>query len=180
LKAGKTEIVGNAGWQAIAATTESTGTVVIGADAADEVTTITGAAGVALTALGDGTSNPTITQTAGSGNNLIIAADTTIALGGTSSALGQLILNGNASNPGKITLTNETSVVSTGNVAAASAWSSAATIGGKTPKSVSVVITTTNNNAAGDFAKMDGTDGSKVLEGSSSDPVTIDGSQAVA
>jgi hypothetical protein len=120
LKAGKTEIVGNDGWQAVAATTTSTGTVVIGANAADTDTTITGAEGIALTALGDGTSNPTITQTAVASNNLIIAADTTIALGGDGAAVGKIVLKGAVSNAGALSFANAgsndvgTSLVTTG------------------------------------------------------------------
>jgi hypothetical protein len=62
---------------------------------------------------------PTITQAAGASNNLTIAADTTVALGGTGAKVGEIVLkNSNesdATNNGKLTLLG---TITTGNATA--------------------------------------------------------------
>jgi hypothetical protein len=131
---------------------------------------------------------PIITQAAVGSNDLAISAGITIALGGVKGTgtgiVGQLVLAGDGTNPGKITLADNTSVVSTGNTPGNAVFGTAATIGGKTPTTttIAVTITTTGNGAAGDFAKMVGGSGGKALDGGNADtiPITIDGSQAVA
>jgi hypothetical protein len=59
----------------------------------------------------------TITQNAGSGNNLTIGANTTIALGGIfGKKQGEIILVGDAADAGTITFTDDTSKIETGNL----------------------------------------------------------------
>jgi hypothetical protein len=123
VSAGETEIVGGAGgWEAKHAGS-SGGTVIIKAGATGDSTTptatITGGADVSLTA-GAGA---TITQNAGTNNNLTIAVNTTIALGGSGGTeLGKIVLKNDTSaeaetNNGKLTLTDGTSEITTGNIA---------------------------------------------------------------
>jgi hypothetical protein len=109
--AAKTEITGV--WQAV-----GTGTVTIVATD-DDASTITGAATVVLTAGADGT----ITQNAGASNNLTIATGTTIDLkgtiSGTAAVVGAIKLSESttASEGGKLTLTDATSVIKVGDEA---------------------------------------------------------------
>jgi hypothetical protein len=100
--AAKTEITGV--WQAVGAS----GTVTITATDAN-ASVITGDTAV-LTAGAGGT----ITQTAGASNNLTIAANTTIALGGTdaSTPVGKISLT-KGTDPGKLTLSDTTSIIFT-------------------------------------------------------------------
>jgi hypothetical protein len=82
-------------------------------------TTATGWDAAILTATG---TDPVITQAAETGNNLSIGAGVTIALGGAAAKVGAIVLkNSSASDAlanGKLTLTDDTSKITTGNAAA--------------------------------------------------------------
>jgi hypothetical protein len=103
LTAGKTEIVGGtSGWQAVSSAST---TITIASSATEDTATITASANtVVLTAQGAGA---TITQLAGAGNALTIAAATTVDV----SAAGSLILKGAASNGAKVTLAADTAII---------------------------------------------------------------------
>jgi hypothetical protein len=116
LAAGLTAITGSAdgSWQAAG------GNIAIGSAATGA--TIGLPTGVTipavLTAVGTpGTAAPIITQSAGTGNNLTIAADVTIALGGTTDKLGEIVLKNsaetNTTDNAKLTLIG---TITTGNV----------------------------------------------------------------
>jgi hypothetical protein len=117
--AGKTEIFGGAnGWEAVGtyATAADIITIAVTSTTASSITSTNAANDGKLTA-GTGAS---ITQTAGSGNALTIAADTTIDLKGTTTKVGSIVLKGDATaaNGGKITFANATtSIIKTGNTA---------------------------------------------------------------
>ncbi|MDR2068726.1 MAG: hypothetical protein LBP71_02535 [Spirochaetaceae bacterium] len=127
VKAGSTTIVGGPnGWQAVGqAAGDSIGIYASGAAAElESANTAGGTPAAALTALspvGGGSSlGATITQAAGAGNDLLIAANTSIALGGTAQKkIGEIVLIGDASDPGTITFANDTSKITTGNSSAA-------------------------------------------------------------
>jgi hypothetical protein len=105
--AAHTEIVGGTGgWTAVGASS----TVTIAATGAD-TSSITAAADGVLTA----GANATITQLVAVNNNLTIAAGTTVALGNaTGSKVGEIVLTGDNTNPGQLTLTDNTSTITTG------------------------------------------------------------------
>jgi hypothetical protein len=106
LKAGATTITGE--WQALGAADT---TVTIAATGAATSSIEASATTVALTASAAGA---TITQAAGTGNNLTIAADTTIALGGTTTKLGEIVLVKDATNPGKLSFAATGAQITTG------------------------------------------------------------------
>jgi hypothetical protein len=118
LIAGNTDIVGGpadtAGWQAVY-TTGTAGNITI-ARATASTATITGSANNTFNAIGPGA---VITQRAGTGNSLTIAANTSIILSTTSTKTGEIILKNSPSltytSAGKIILTDGTSVIQTGN-----------------------------------------------------------------
>jgi hypothetical protein len=105
LTAGKTEITGD--WQAVG--THASG-VTIAATSADAAT-ITAASGEVFTA-GAGAK---ITQLTGANNNLTIATATVIDLGGTTSAVGSIVLKKDDTNPGKLSFGATGATVKTGN-----------------------------------------------------------------
>jgi hypothetical protein len=106
--AGPTEIVGGSGgWSAVhASAANGTVTIAGGANGA----TITGGENVTFTA----GANAVITQLAEASNNLTIAADTTINLGGSNAKVGEIVLTGGDA-PGQLTLTASSSKIITGN-----------------------------------------------------------------
>ena len=123
--AGATEFSGVGTWTASFTGTAGAATVDItsaatGATIAFNANNGNATAG-ALTASG---TNPTITQDDGSGNELVIGANTEIALGGEGAVVGSIVLTGASSDPGKLTFTAYgssdvgTSLVTTGNSAA--------------------------------------------------------------
>jgi hypothetical protein len=118
--AAQTEIVGGTGgWTAVGASS----TVTIAATDAN-ASSITAATNGVLTA----GATATITQLAGANNNLTIAAGTTIALGNNEEAkLGEIVLTGASSNPGMLTLTDNTSTITTG-IEATSGYSTAVAV----------------------------------------------------
>jgi hypothetical protein len=114
---------------------------------------------------------------------LTIAAATTVNLAGAAAAVGQLILTGAASNPAEVKLVDAaTSIIKTGNTAGASAFTTAAKIGGKTFATGSnAAIYTTGNAVAGKLAKILGGTANYGLKGGDADnTIVIDGSQDVA
>jgi hypothetical protein len=123
ITAGTTTFAGD--WQAQAVTDETFGAISI--TSAETGATIAGvdaagtAAAVTLKAV-SGATNPTITQAAEASNDLVIAEDTTIDLGGTvASKLGEIVLKNSsatsADNNGKLSLAG---TITTGNTAGAS------------------------------------------------------------
>jgi hypothetical protein len=108
--AGYTEIIGGStGWKAT-----GTGTVTIAMSSAKD-SEITASATTAVLTAGAGAK---ITQLSGSGNQLTIGTNTTIALSGTAPTIvGTIVLKGNstASSGGLIELTDTTSKITTGN-----------------------------------------------------------------
>jgi hypothetical protein len=103
LTAGSTEITGN--WQAIGTGSEIT-IAATGATAA----TISATDGGIFTA-GTGA---TITQLAGADNELSIADHVTIALGGSGTKVGEIVLTGDDTNPGKLAI-SANAAITTGN-----------------------------------------------------------------
>jgi hypothetical protein len=121
ITAGKTTIIGGAyGWQAVG------DSIVIEATSADESTLKSDSTDSALTtsptatlkALGS-VLGAVITQAAAADNELNIAANTTIALGGTAQKkVGEIVLTGDvtAADRGKISLADASSLITTGNI----------------------------------------------------------------
>ncbi|GMO36223.1 MAG: hypothetical protein Ta2F_12150 [Termitinemataceae bacterium] len=149
IRVGQSDIVGGvAGWQAV-----GTGNIVITADSADESSIAASAAGTTLTATGvngDAT-RPSITANVGktAGNNLTIAADTTIALGGVGAApVGSIVLTDNA-NKGKLTLAAASAVITTGNADTNTVINGAATSLGGATVGASVVIKADSETGGG-------------------------------
>jgi hypothetical protein len=194
VSSGSTEIKGgDYGWQAVGADN-----IVIGFTSASASTLKAldkdGAAAAnpaALTALGQGAA---ITQKADSGNNLTIAANTTIALGGIAGRKkGEIILTGGA-NAGKISLAATTSTITTGNspastpAAASLAANSITTITGAASDVIGIInvrgdgttkpkVTTTTaiedggtTLAAGHLVILEGATGASVQGGTSASP----------
>jgi hypothetical protein len=99
--AGNTEISGV--WQAVGA--DNTATVTIAASTTSGESSITASAATVVLTAGE---SGTITQNAGASNNLTIAADTTVALGGDGAKAGEIVLKNssatNATDNGKLTL----------------------------------------------------------------------------
>jgi hypothetical protein len=101
--AGKTAIVGGtSGWEAIGASSATKITISEDSIAADADT------GTLTAVTGD--TQPSITVAAG--GNLVIGDNTTINLGGTSaSTVGKIVFKQSQTNPAKVTLTDETSII---------------------------------------------------------------------
>jgi hypothetical protein len=140
---GATEIIGGAeGWQASTASVNIAITAGITTDPNPKPneTTIAGSATSGVLTAGAGA---TITQREFAGNKLIIAANTTIALGGAAGAggspaaevKGSLILIGDKDNPGEISLvdagTPTSFVMTVGTATSNTAFGTATRIGGK-------------------------------------------------
>jgi hypothetical protein len=109
--AGKTEISG--AWTTTGSSGD--GTLIIAALTVDTAS-ITASGSTACTGLSAVDTTAQITQRSGTGNDLAIAADTTISLGGTAgTAKGTITLEKHATDGGKITMANDTtSVITTG------------------------------------------------------------------
>jgi hypothetical protein len=175
--AGLTTIRG--AWEATA-TGANAGTLTIGstANGATIATDATNATGLKASVAG-----ATITQGAGTGNNLSIGASTIIDLAGTATAAaGKLIVTGAASGPGKVTLTATTSTIQIGTTFTANtAFGTAAKIGGKTFGAGSNIgYFTSTTNAAGKFMGLKGTAANATfLGGDASNTIEIDSTQDV-
>ena len=192
--AAQTKITGE--WQAVDTGSDK---ITIAATSAD-ASSITAGSTAVFTAGPGGT----ITQKEGANNNLTIAANTTIALGGSTAKVGEIVLTGDNSNPGKLTLTNDTSIISTGNSAGSAAAAPLSTDGTTTVSdasgytSIGVVdlvgdganakVVPTNapadasTSAAGNIAKLLGTSGSSgtISGGATGSDGSISGATATA
>jgi hypothetical protein len=175
LKAGKTEIIGNDGWQAVGGDGSSIEIKTL----TENTASITATSSAVLTAGTDAT----ITQTAGtSGNSLTIATGTSIILGNE----GSITLGGaNSGNPGVILFADTSSGVwVTGLTNKGSAYADAATIGSIAfDAATTATIYNNTGEANGTFTGLEGTvTPNSGLTGNNSNAgdIVIDSTKAVA
>ncbi|MDR0589112.1 MAG: hypothetical protein LBG25_01055, partial [Spirochaetaceae bacterium] len=177
ITAGTTTITG--AWEAVAATSDAGTLTILGAATGATIT----ADGTNATGLKAGAAGAAITQAVGASNNLSIGANTVINLDGTdAAAVGKLVLTGDGTNPGKLTLT-DTSTVQCGSPTLGTPYSSAAKIGGKTfdVGSTADVYTAANTDAAGKFGGIKGSSGDKTfIGGDATNTIEIDSTKEVA
>jgi hypothetical protein len=137
-------------------------------------------AGTAATFTASGT--PVITQKAGAANALTIGGNVTVALGGTASKVGSIVLTGNASNGGKLALTAATGTITTGNTTSPTAIGgvSSVTIGGKTVTLSGFAVNdiTGTSAATGNLSTIGGTATAGTMVAGTED-VTLAGDKAI-
>ncbi|MDR2758826.1 MAG: hypothetical protein LBB78_05560 [Spirochaetaceae bacterium] len=157
VKAGSTSIVGGPnGWQAVGQAAGDSIGIYADDPAARLVSSTAAATGTpaailkALHPLQGSFLGATITQAAVASNNLTISANTTIALGGAAQKkAGEIVLTG-GTNPGKITFTNDTSKITTGNSSASTTSTGPLAAGGVTAVTGGTITTIGVTNLVGD------------------------------